>query len=314
MEYIRFDESLQKVSRIAFGCWAIGGHGYGFVDDQTSYRAVHAALEEGINLFDTADTYGFGHSEKILSKALGHKRFKVLIATKGGVRWDSRGRTRMDCSPKYIKYAVENSLTRLKLDCISLYQIHWYDGLTPIDDIVETLELLKSEGKIKHYGLCNFDDHLIDQAKRSSNPLSIQLSFGLNKPKRKEFLSIVKSRYKLLTIVYNVLGRGIFTGKYDTNTTFTEKDTRSNDNDFNKKIELNMKILHELERLGSKYSKSSTQIAIRFVLDHAGVDIALIGIKTPAQARENAKASDWCLCEEDHAMLSSLSHNIFFEI
>ena len=139
MEYKLLGNTDLNVSTIAFGGWAIGGHGYGTVDDEISIKSIREALDLGINFFDTADIYGFGHSEKILSKALDAQRKNVIIATKFGVAWDNNGKTYKDCSPKRIVKALEDSLRRLRIDCISLYQIHWLDNKTPIKDTVEAL-------------------------------------------------------------------------------------------------------------------------------------------------------------------------------
>ena len=144
------------VSRLAFGCWAMGGHGYGTVDDAESIAAVKKALELGINFFDTADVYGFGHSERILSEALDSRRHDVVIATKFGVSWDDSGKTRKDCSPKRLVEALEGSLRRLRVECIPLYQIHWHDGITPVPDLMETLLRCREAGKIRYIGCSNF--------------------------------------------------------------------------------------------------------------------------------------------------------------
>jgi len=107
MEYKRLGSTNLEISRIGFGCWAIGGHGYGSVDDRESIQAIQKALDMGVNFFDTADVYGFGHSEEILSKVLGSQRDKVIVATKFGVNWDNNGKTYKDCSAKRIIEALD---------------------------------------------------------------------------------------------------------------------------------------------------------------------------------------------------------------
>ena len=149
MEYAKLGLSDLRVSRIGFGCWAIGGHGYGKTDDKESIKAIQKALHLGINFFDTADVYGFGHSEEILCKALGSQKDNVIIATKFGVNWDERGNTFYDCSPKRVTEALEGSLRRLKIDCIPVYQIHWYDNVSPILETLEVLKKYQESGKIQ---------------------------------------------------------------------------------------------------------------------------------------------------------------------
>ena len=157
MEFRRLNNTNLEISRIGFGCWAIGGHGYGQVEETDAIAAIRKAVGEGINFFDTADVYGFGQSEKILSKALGHTRHKVVIATKFGVNWNDEGETFKDISAKHVKEAVEASLKRLEIESIPLYQVHWYDGKTPIEETLEVLNKCKKEGKIQNIGVSNFD-------------------------------------------------------------------------------------------------------------------------------------------------------------
>ena len=135
------------------GC-PMGQYGWGEVQEKELLNAVSAAIDQGINFFDTADTYGLGTSEKTLAKALGEKRKDVIIADKFGVRVEN-GKTFYDNSPEYIGKALEESLKRLNTDYIDLYQVHYRDGVTPISDIIDTLEKYKQKGYIRYYGLSN---------------------------------------------------------------------------------------------------------------------------------------------------------------
>jgi myo-inositol catabolism protein IolS len=132
----------------------MGGHGWGKVSEGDLVEAVHGALDHGVNFFDTADTYGLGKSEEILGSALKGRRQNAIIATKFGVRVEN-ATTRYDNSPEWIDKAVCSSLQRLNTDYIDLYQIHYRDGKTPLDDVVFKLEELKEKGFIRYYGLCN---------------------------------------------------------------------------------------------------------------------------------------------------------------
>jgi len=151
MEYRRLGLTGLRISRVGFGCWAIGGHGYGLVTEKDFSAAVKEALDLGINFFDTADVYGFGRSERILAKALGSRRKEVVIATKFGVAWNKQGQTYKDCSPRRAEQALEGSLNRLKIDCIPLYQIHWHDGITPIPEIMQALLKFQWQGWMLFY-------------------------------------------------------------------------------------------------------------------------------------------------------------------
>ncbi len=130
LETMQIGQSGITISRLGMGCWAIGGHGWGTVNDEDSIQAVRYALDNGITFYDTADAYGLGKSERLLTDTLGEYRKKVVIATKGGIRWNENGKVYADISPLYLRQAVEKSLRRLKLDCIPLYYIHKPDELT----------------------------------------------------------------------------------------------------------------------------------------------------------------------------------------
>ena len=148
MEYVNLKNSDLRVSRLCMGGCPMGGHGWGIVQEQDLIDAVHTALDQGLNFFDTADTYGLGQSERTLSRALGGRRDQVVIASKFGVRVENHS-TFYDNSPQWIRTACENSLRRLNTDYIDLYQIHYRDGHTPLEVVVETLERLRDQGKIR---------------------------------------------------------------------------------------------------------------------------------------------------------------------
>ena len=154
MEYITLKNSDLNVSQFCMGGCPMGGYGWGNVQESELIDAVHAALDQGVNFFDTADTYGLGQSEITLGKALGSRRKDVVVASKFGVRVGD-GKTVYDNSPAWIEEALHGSLKRLGTDYIDLYQVHYRDGITPIGLVVETLEKLKGQGKIRYYGLCN---------------------------------------------------------------------------------------------------------------------------------------------------------------
>ena len=130
MIYKRLGKSDIEISKIGFGCWALGGHGYGDINEKEIHRSIEHALDNGINFFDTADVYGFGKSEEFLGNLPKFKKNKMIIATKVGVSWNKEGEIKKNLDPNYIQLALENSLKRLKVDCIDIYQIHWLDKKT----------------------------------------------------------------------------------------------------------------------------------------------------------------------------------------
>ena len=165
MQRVNIKKTDLEVSALCMGGCPLGGYGWGDVSRQELVNAVKTAVENGINFFDTADTYGLGESERTLSEALGADKNNVGITTKFGVRVEN-GKTTYDNSREYIFSAVEGSLKRLGRDYIDLYQVHYRDGKTPLSDVAESLERLKEQGKIRYYGLSNI--HKDDEAELKS--------------------------------------------------------------------------------------------------------------------------------------------------
>ena len=307
MEYKKLGLTNLAISRIGFGCWAIGGHGYGNVDDQESIRAIQKALDLGVNFFDTADVYGFGHSEEIASKALGQKRDKVVIATKFGVDWDKNGKTFKDCSAKRVVEALEGSLRRLRIDCIPLYQIHWHDQKTPIEDLMEALLKCRDAGKILHIGCCNFSKDLILRASNILRVESYQCLYNLAKRQHENIIKYSSEKLNISVFAYGVIGRGVFSAKYNKDSRFGEKDTRITDPDFQgAQYNKNILIAEKLSEIGRKYGKSSAQVAIRWVLENPNIISAITGVKSKKQVSENVGSIGWSLDQSDMGVIDSI--------
>ena len=307
MEYKRLGSTNLEISRIGFGCWAIGGHGYGSVDDRESIKAIQKALDMGVNFFDTADVYGFGHSEEILSKALGSQRDKVIVATKFGVNWDSNGKTYKDCSAKRIVEALDGSLRRLKMDCIPLYQIHWHDEKTPIEDVMESLSKCQDAGKILHIGCCNFSKDLLLRASKIRRVESYQCLYNLAKRQNENIIKYSSEELNISVFAYGVIGRGVFSAKYNKESKFGENDTRVKDPDFGgAQYNKNILIAEKLSEIGKKYGKSSVQAAIRWVLENPDITSAITGLKNKKQVSENVGSVGWSLDQNDMELIDSI--------
>jgi len=315
LEYKKLAHTNLRVSRIGFGCWAIGGHGYGDVDDRDSVRAINKALDCGINFFDTADVYSFGHSEKVLAKALGPQKNEVVIATKFGVAWDKKGETYKDCSPKQIVSAIEESLRHLQIDCIPLYQLHWHDEKTPIDDIMETLLRCRDAGKLLYVGLCNFSKEMLDKACSKHEIASFQCLFNLADRKNDDIIKFASNELGISVLAYSVIGRGVFSAKYDENTMFGPNDTRNRDQDFiGNRYRQNLFYAVKLKEIGEKYGKTPAQVAIRWVLENPFITCAITGIKNETQAYDNANSANWTLKQEDIELIDSLIQKVDLEV
>ena len=310
MEYITLKNSDLRVSRLCMGGCPMGGHGWGIVQEQDLIDAVRTALDQGLNFFDTADTYGLGQSEMTLGRALDGQRDKAVIASKFGVRVENR-HTFYDNSPQWIRTACENSLRRLNTDYIDLYQIHYRDGCTPIGAVVETLEALRREGKIRYFGLSNLDMkdfHELEPYRGRFVSLQNQYSLACRDHER-ETLEMCR-KLDLSPLTWGSLGQGILTGKYDANASFTSDDRRSRavyTNFHGEKLLKNLEIVDAMRPVAAAYGKPLSALAVRFILDHLTDSVVLCGVKRPDQIRSNAESLGWHLRQRDIDYLEFVS-------
>jgi len=310
MEYITLKNSDLRVSRLCMGGCPMGGHGWGIVQEQELVNAVHAALERGVNFFDTADTYGLGQSERTLGRALGSRRQKAIIGSKFGVRVENHV-TFYDNSPQWIRTACENSLRRLGTDYIDLYQMHYRDGRTEIGTVLETLEQLRQEGKIRYFGLCNLTrKDLGDLQAYKGKFVSIQDQYSLACRDFEEDILTLSQELELNPLTWGSLGQGVLTGKYDRYATFGSDDRRSREiyvNFHGEKLLKNLEIVEHMRRIAAGYGKPVSALAVRFILDHLPDSVVLCGTKRPEQILTNAQAMDWKLSDSDLAHLEAIS-------
>jgi len=310
MEYVTLKNSDLKVSRICMGGCPMGGYGWGNVQENELIDAVHAALEQGITFFDTADTYGLGQSEITLGKALGVHRKNVVVASKFGVR-AGNGKTVYDNSPEWIREALHGSLERLGTDYIDLYQIHYRDEHTPISAVVETLEDLQKRGYIRYFGLSNIHrEDLRELQPYVGKFVSFQDEYSLACRKNEPDMLMLADQLQLTPLTWGSLGQGILTGKYDKNTVFDTTDRRSRDvyvNFHGQKLLKNLEIVEALKKIADRHEKSVASIAIRFILDYLPDSVVLCGAKRPSQIIGNAEAADWSLGRDEIEMLEKIS-------
>ena len=310
MEYLTLKNSDLTVSRIGMGGCPMGGYGWGNVQEQELIDAVHTAINEGITLFDTADTYGLGQSEKTLGKALGQHRKDVVIASKFGVRVRD-GKTVYDNSPEWIREALEGSLKRLGTDYIDLYQIHYRDGVTPLPTVVETLEGLKRKGYIRYYGLSNIHMEDMEEIRPFAGRfISFQDEYSLACRKNETDMFDISEQLKMTPLTWGSLGQGILTGKYDRNTVFKSDDRRSRDvyvNFHGKKLLKNLEIVDVMKEIAEGHEKPVSAVAIRYILDYIPGSVVLCGAKRPSQIYGNIAGADWNLTSGEIRKLDFVS-------
>jgi aryl-alcohol dehydrogenase-like predicted oxidoreductase len=297
-----------KISPVVFGAWAIGGWMWGGQDQADSIEAIRAAMDNGVTTIDTAAIYGMGFSEQIVAKAIRGKRDKVQIATKCGMRWDSpaegehgsdpwpqkdnEGRDviiRKNARPASIAYECEQSLKRLNTDYIDLYQIHWPDVSTPVEDSMRAMVKLKEQGKIRAIGVSNYDVEWLRGAEKVIKPASDQPPYSLMQRKiEKEILPYCRER-KIGVIVYSPLERGLLAGAVPPDRKFPEGDHRAEHKFFTP--EMRQKVLDALatiKPIADKHNASFAQLAINWTIHEPGITAALVGARNAEQATHNA--------------------------
>lgn len=310
MEFTDIGQAGLAVSRLAFGGCPMGGHGWGATSRDDFIAAIHAALDAGLNFFDTADVYGLGEGERTLGEALRRRRRDAVIATKFGVRVEG-GQTSYDNSPSWIKTALDASLQRLGTDHIDLYQVHYRDGVTAMDDIVATLLELRDQGKIRQLGLSNVDSENGREVRGHPGVFStFQNEFSLANRSHEDNIMALADDGGLAPLTWGSLGQGILSGKYDAASSFGPDDRRSRSTYVNfhgDKLAHNLRIVGVLRRIAGRVGTSPSAVAIRWILDRLPGSVAIVGIKSVRQLEGNLDALGWRLSAADFAELNAVS-------
>ncbi len=285
-----------KVSRIALGTWAIGGWMWGGTNDDESIETIHAALDHGINLIDTAPVYGFGHSEEIVGRALAQdgRRKRAVIATKVGLAWKDDKPYR-DARKSRIVQEVEDSLRRLQTDVIDIYQVHWPDPNTAIGETAEAMAALYRAGKIRAIGVSNFSPGEMDAFRAVAPLYTVQPPYNLFE-RGIENSVLPYSRDKgITTLVYGSLCRGLLSGRMNARISFRGDDLRHNDPKFQlPRFRQYITAVERLDRFAQlNYNKRVIHLALRWLLDRPGVGVALWGARRPDQLAPVADVMGW---------------------
>jgi aryl-alcohol dehydrogenase-like predicted oxidoreductase len=304
MEFERLGKSELIVSKIGLGAWQFGDKNWGWGEsygEKEALDVIDAALDSGINFIDTAEVYGNGISETIIGKAIKGRRDRVIIATK--------------VSGQHLRYddllkAADESLKRLQVDYIDLYQIHWPSSYVPIEETMKAMEKLIDEGKIRYMGLSNFPVPLIREVERyfPYPVVSNQVRYNLvERDIEKEILPYCREK-SISIIAWSPLAKGLLTGKYSKDS-FPKDDMRTKydrlftrEENFSQIIEF----VEILKNIAKKYGKTPAQIALNWLISQPGI-FAIPGAKRVEQVVENAGASGWRIEGEDIEKLNSSS-------
>jgi len=306
------------VTRVGFGAWAIGGGdwavGWGPQDDDQSIAAIRHSVEVGVNWIDTAAVYGLGHSEEVVARALADlpEADRPYVFTKGGLRWDEADRLRRPArvgDPASIRYEVEQSLRRLGVERIDLYQMHRpaEDG-TPVGEYWATFVALREEGKIRAAGLSNHDVAQLDAAEAIGHVDTLQPKFSAIAPEAAKELLPWCADHGTGAIVYSPMGSGLLTGAFSAErvASLPESDWRSRDAAFTTDLKRNLGYAAAMARVAERRGSTAAAVAAAWTLGFRGVTAAIVGARSPEQIDGWIDAATLELAPEDYAEIGGV--------
>jgi aryl-alcohol dehydrogenase-like predicted oxidoreductase len=298
-----------KITPVGFGAWAVGGSGWQFAwgaqDDNDSIAAIHRALELGVNWIDTAAVYGLGHSEEVVARALkSWKGPRPYVFTKCGLRWDAQGNVQKVLSRESIRREVEDSLRRLSIDVIDLYQIHWPpDPDSPaLEEGWSTMADLKREGKVRWIGVSNFDVGQLKRARKIDRITSLQPPYSLVHREVEEDILSYCLREGIGVIVYSPMASGLLTGAMTRERVakLPKDDWRKSHADFNEpNFSRNLELVERLREIAQRHNRSIGEVAIAWTLRNPAVTGAIVGARNARQAEGVMRAGDLRLNDKE---------------
>lgn len=313
MEQRRLGDSDLVCSALGFGTWEMSTTQYGDIDVNEASRAVNAAIDRGITLFDTAEVYGPYHSEELLGKALGPRRKEIVLVTKVGFDYDAESRiVGRKSTYNHIITHAEGCLKRLGTDWVDLLLVHWPDHDTPYDEPIRAMEELKAAGKIRYYGVSNFSPAMMDACEKAGHLTANQVGYHLFDRRVERAVLPYCQEHGIGFMAYGTLGFGLLTGAFTPETTFVDWDWRSSGTAFElplfqkEHLLKELKVVKRLQELAAHYDKTVAQLAIAWVLSHPAATVALVGMRNIKELEENVAAADWKLTAEDKAEIDRI--------
>ena len=312
MRFKTFGNTGLLVSEMALGTWGIGGAGWDSYTDDSRLNAIHAALEQGVNLIDTAPAYNAGAAERYIGTVLKDRnaRSSVYIATKCGTEYINGGYVR-DCSAPTILRQCEESLRNLQTDYIDFYLIHWPDVKVSLEETMDALNTLKKQGKILHIGVSNFNQQQILEAEQYGNIDVCQLQYSMVSQSAQVQLQWAADR-GMGTMTYGSLGGGILSGAIRTLETYAADDSRNRFYPYFKEPAFSkiMKLLSVMDQISENRSQVPlSQIAINWAAQKPFVSTCIVGSQSRAKIEENAAGFDWVLTEDELKALDDAMAN-----
>ena len=307
MQTRKLGYSKLNLTTIGMGTWAMGGgnwkFGWGPQDDQDSIRAIHAGLDQGINWIDTAPIYGHGRSEKIVGKAIQGIRDSLIIATKCGRVWEGESREiGKSLKAESIRREVENSLRRLEIEIIDLYQIHWPQPDEQIEEGWGTISDLIKEGKIRYAGVSNFDLGQLKRAQAIHPIASLQPPYNMFRREIEEEVIDYCHANDIGIIAYSPMQAGLLTGKFSRERaeSLPETDWRSRHPFFtDPQLPINLETIERLRKISERNEITMAQLSLAWVIQRPVITSAIVGARKPGQIEETAKAGSVRLNDGD---------------
>jgi aryl-alcohol dehydrogenase-like predicted oxidoreductase len=294
-EFVDIPDTSLRVSRVALGTWAMGGWMWGGTDQRESVATIRAALEQGINLIDTAPVYGFGTSEEIVGAALVGVRKQAVIATKTGLEWLD-GKVYRNATRARIMQEIDDSLRRLRTDYIDIYQVHWPDPLVPVEEAAEAMRFLYEQGKIRAIGISNFSVAQMERFRQVAPLHVLQPPYNLfERAIEADILPYCRAN-NIVTLGYGALCRGLLSGRMRPDTTFDGDDLRRIDPKFQPpRFAQYLDAVRQLDELAQRrFHRRVIHLAVRWMLDQ-GISVALWGGRHPDQVEAALGVAGWSL-------------------
>jgi aryl-alcohol dehydrogenase-like predicted oxidoreductase len=305
-EFVNIPGTQLKVSRVALGTWAMGGWMWGGTDQRESVATIRAALDQGINLIDTAPVYGFGVSEEIVGAALEGVRDRAVIATKTGLEWRD-GKVYRNATRARILREVDDSLRRLRTDYIDIYQVHWPDPRVPVEETAEAMRSLHEQGKIRAIGVSNFSVAQMESFRQVAPLHVLQPPYNLFERAIETDILPYCLANDIATLGYGALCRGLLSGRIRPDTTFDGDDLRRIDPKFQPpRLAQYLEAVRQLDDLAKRrFHRQVIHLSVRWMLDQ-GISVALWGGRHPEQVEAALGVAGWSLEEADRLRIECI--------
>ena len=318
MQSVRFGRTDMEITRIGFGSWAIGGGGWraawGPQDDEEAVGAIRRAVELGMNWVDTAAVYGLGHSEELVARALKGVSDRPYVFTKCSQVWDESGNISNNLKKDSVKRECEESLSRLQVEAIDLYQIHWPRPDEDIEEGWEAMAELKEEGKVRHIGDSNFDVEQMERIREIAPVETLQPPYNMLKRGIEDEILPYCQENDIGVIAYSPMRSGLLTGKMSPErvANLPADDWRRNSSDFQEpRLSRNLELVSLLEEIGVEHGRSPGEVAIAWTLRHQAVTAAIVGGRRPDQVDGIIGAAELRLSEDELDRIQSFLNENF---